>query len=133
MPPISAPRCGACRDSLHRAAPPRSQQHGPRSADETVIAMTLTTQWMLETGRRLSEYPLLHDLAADELRDFWADDHAGGVSPALTSKGNECPLSPAPSPAISGRVTGACSPPTSPRSAAVTRASGSLPGRCCTG
>lgn len=51
--------------------------HGPRTADEVVIGLTLTTQWMLITGRYLHERPLLHDLPAGQLIDFWADDHGG--------------------------------------------------------
>lgn len=51
---------------------------GPRSANEVIIGMALTTKWMLTTGRRLDQIPLLHDLTADQLIDFWADDHDGG-------------------------------------------------------
>jgi hypothetical protein len=58
-------------------APPSPHQlRGPQSADDVVIAIALTTTWMLATGRRLrSDMPLLHDLNARELIDFWADDH----------------------------------------------------------
>jgi hypothetical protein len=53
---------------------------GPRSANEVIIGMALTTKWMLTTGRRLDQTPLLHDLTADQLIDFWADDHDGGTA-----------------------------------------------------
>jgi hypothetical protein len=49
---------------------------GPQTADDAVVGMTLTAVWMLITGRRLGERPLLHTLPAAELMDFWADDHA---------------------------------------------------------
>ena len=49
--------------------------HGPQSPDEVVIGVALTAQWMLRTGRRLDEAPLLHELSGDQLIDFWADDH----------------------------------------------------------
>jgi len=58
--------------------PPASlhQVRGPQSADDLVIAIALTATWMLATGRRLRcDMPLLHDLNARELIDFWADDH----------------------------------------------------------
>lgn len=49
---------------------------GPRSTDDMVTAITLTTIWMISTRRRLqSTVPLFHDLNAAELIDFWADDH----------------------------------------------------------
>jgi hypothetical protein len=52
------------------------QVRGPRSADDVVIAIALTTTWVLATGRRLRcEQPLFHDLNVHELIDFWADDH----------------------------------------------------------
>jgi hypothetical protein len=53
---------------------------GPRSANEVIIGMALTTKWMLTTGRRLDQTPLLHDLTADQLIDFWADDQDGGTA-----------------------------------------------------
>lgn len=61
-----------------------SARHGPRSADEALIGVALTTQWMLVTGRRLRQDPTLHDLDLDELIDFWADDHQGGPGDQLT-------------------------------------------------
>lgn len=54
--------------------------YGPRSVHEVIIGMALTATWMLTTGRRLDQTPLLHDLAADQLIDFWADDHHGGTT-----------------------------------------------------
>jgi hypothetical protein len=57
----------------HRPAPGR--RHGPRTADEKIIGVALTTRWMLITGRRLHQSPLLHDLPTGQLIDFWADDH----------------------------------------------------------
>jgi hypothetical protein len=53
-----------------------SQPLGPQNADDLMIGLTLTTHWMLITGRRLGQQPLLHTLPAAELVDFWADDHA---------------------------------------------------------
>jgi hypothetical protein len=49
--------------------------HGPQSPDEIVIGVALTTRWMLNTGRRLDQAPLMHDLTGDQLIDFWADDY----------------------------------------------------------
>jgi hypothetical protein len=49
--------------------------HGPRSPDEIVIGVALTARWMLSTGRRLDQVPLMYDLTEDQLIDFWADDH----------------------------------------------------------
>ena len=49
--------------------------HGPQSPDEVVIGVALTTRWMLDTGRRLDQAPLMHDMTVDQLIDFWADDH----------------------------------------------------------
>lgn len=48
---------------------------GPQSDDEAMIAIMLTTTWMLVTGRRLlCDRALLHDLSAPELIEFWAED-----------------------------------------------------------
>lgn len=48
---------------------------GPLSGDEAMIAILLTTTWMLVTGRRLlCDVALLHDLSAPELIEFWAED-----------------------------------------------------------
>jgi hypothetical protein len=55
---------------------PTSVPAGPRSAEEVVIAIALTTTWALVTGRRpRAGLPLFHDLPAHELIGFWADDH----------------------------------------------------------
>jgi hypothetical protein len=56
--------------------------HGPRSPDEVVIGVVLTTRWMLSTGRRLDQIPLMHDLTGDQLIDFWADDHRTQIQAA---------------------------------------------------
>ena len=53
--------------------------------------MTLTTTWMLITGRRLDQAPLLHDLTADQLIGFWADDHTGEITLALPGAGKAVP------------------------------------------
>jgi hypothetical protein len=59
------------------ARPPGTRQPpGPRTADDIVIGLALTTRWMLITGRRLNQRPLLHILPAEQLLDFWADDRA---------------------------------------------------------
>jgi hypothetical protein len=50
---------------------------GPQSDDERLMAIMLTTQWMLITGRLLGRHPLLHHLGPEALIDFWADDHQG--------------------------------------------------------
>jgi hypothetical protein len=50
-------------------------QEGPRNEEELLLAITLTTQWMLITGRLLGHRPVLHDLCPAALIDFWADDH----------------------------------------------------------
>ena len=74
------PRKGRDRDApdeKRSAASPLRHVHGPQSPEEVAIGVALTTQWMLTTGRRLGQEPLLHDLAADQLIDFWADDHSG--------------------------------------------------------
>ncbi|MFD0689166.1 hypothetical protein [Actinomadura fibrosa] len=36
--------------------------------------MALTTVWMLKTGRLLDRDPILHELTAEELIEFWSDD-----------------------------------------------------------
>jgi hypothetical protein len=64
---------GQARRACRRHLP--AQFYGPQSSDEAVIGIALTTRWMLITGRRLNEAPLLHGLPADQLIDFWADDH----------------------------------------------------------
>jgi hypothetical protein len=63
--------------STGRPHPPETP-FGPRTVNEVIIGMALTAKWMLTTGRRLDQTPLLHDLTADQLIDFWADDHDGG-------------------------------------------------------
>lgn len=72
---------------------------GPRSVNEVIIGMALTTTWMLTTGRRLDQMPLLHDLTADQLIEFWADDHDGGTArasrPAQRHAMTDIPSSPA--------------------------------------
>lgn len=73
---------------------------GPRSANEIVIGMALTATWMLATGRRLDQPPLLHDLTADQLIDFWADDH---TADAAGVPRQECP-SPGPRKGIVGII-----------------------------
>ena len=52
-----------------------SHGDGPESDCERLMAITLTTQWMLITGRLLGRPPLLHRLCPEALIDFWADDH----------------------------------------------------------
>ncbi|RFS83468.1 hypothetical protein D0T12_20690 [Actinomadura spongiicola] len=49
---------------------------GPRCADESALAMALTTVWMLRTGRLIDRRPLLHELSAEELVEFWDDPFA---------------------------------------------------------
>jgi hypothetical protein len=61
--PVTASRTAEVPDEL---------EVGPRDADEFLLAVTLTTQQMLSTGRRLGERPLLHHLSPDELLEFWA-------------------------------------------------------------
>ncbi|MFG2001116.1 hypothetical protein ACGFNU_18420 [Spirillospora sp. NPDC048911] len=67
----------------HGGVPPcpaswdRQALHGPRSADEAVLAIALTLRWMLSTGRRLHEWPQPHELGGENLIEFWADDHIG--------------------------------------------------------
>lgn len=56
--------------------PATARQFGPHTVDDMVIGLALTTTWMLLTGRHLYERPLLHSLTAEQLVDFWADDHA---------------------------------------------------------
>jgi hypothetical protein len=71
------------------------QTHGPQCPDEILISIALTTTWMLVTSRRLDQPPLLHELTADQLIDFWADDHTGGIIPAPAETGTPCsPTSP---------------------------------------
>ncbi|WP_106396594.1 hypothetical protein [Actinocorallia populi] len=50
-------------------------REGPQNEEELLLAVTLTTQWMLITGRLLGHRPVLHGLGAASLIDFWADDH----------------------------------------------------------
>ncbi|WP_285578038.1 hypothetical protein [Actinoallomurus iriomotensis] len=65
---------------------------GPQCAEERLIALALTARWMTLTGRRLdSATPLLHDLPAYELIDFWADDHLVPVRPASRERGTHEP------------------------------------------
>lgn len=65
---------------------------GPQCAEERVIALALTASWMTLTGRRLdSATPLLHELPAYELIDFWADDHIVPVRPATRERGTNEP------------------------------------------
>ncbi|REF00538.1 hypothetical protein [Thermomonospora umbrina] len=61
--------------SSAEASPPTEGEYGPQSADERVLAITLTTYWMLVTGRRLGQRPDLHHLEPHHLIEFWADDH----------------------------------------------------------
>jgi hypothetical protein len=70
---------GKRADGTTRPHPPKTPL-GPQSVNEVIIGMALTTRWMLVTGRRLDQTPLLHDLAADQLIEFWADDHTGGIN-----------------------------------------------------
>ncbi|MDN3353043.1 hypothetical protein [Actinomadura sp. DC4] len=70
---------GPSGEGTGRPQPPETPV-GPRSASETIIGMALTATWMLTTGRRLDQPPLLHELTADQLVDFWADDHNGGTA-----------------------------------------------------
>jgi hypothetical protein len=60
--------------------------HGPQSPDEIVIGVALTTRWMLNTGRRLDQVPLMHDLTGDQLIDFWADDYRTETQDSLVKK-----------------------------------------------
>jgi hypothetical protein len=46
---------------------------GPQAGEEFELALALTTQWMLITGRRLGQHPLLHGLSPEELLEFWAE------------------------------------------------------------
>ncbi|SEG85616.1 hypothetical protein SAMN04489712_11846 [Thermomonospora echinospora] len=64
-----------------RPAPPPWRPCGPQSADEVALAIALTARWMLVTGRRIDQVPLLHDLPGDQLIDFWSDDHVAGPHP----------------------------------------------------
>ncbi len=73
-----------------------SQLHGPQTADDVVIGLALTAKWMITTGRRLGQRPLLHTLPADQLVDFWSDDHSSAPESAPPlARG---PRRPAPSP-----------------------------------
>ncbi|ROO84278.1 hypothetical protein EDD29_1798 [Actinocorallia herbida] len=45
--------------------------YGPRDCAEESLAVMLTTEWMLRTGRRLGDRPLLHRLDAAALVEFW--------------------------------------------------------------
>lgn len=63
MPSMPASHTVAVSDDL---------QVGPLDADEFLLAITLTTRQMLDTGRRLGERPLLHHLAPEALVEFWA-------------------------------------------------------------
>jgi hypothetical protein len=67
-------RVATCTDAVRTGTRPPFV-HGPQSPDEVVIGVALTTRWMLDTGRRLDQAPLMHDLTGDQLIDFWADDH----------------------------------------------------------
>jgi hypothetical protein len=67
-------RAATCTDAVRTGARPPFV-HGPQSPDEVVIGVVLTTRWMLDTGRRLDQAPLMHDLTGDQLIDFWADDY----------------------------------------------------------
>jgi hypothetical protein len=90
MPPPSRPTSPHARRQIPQAG--RQRQHafsrsrpvrsctpypcGPESAEDLVLGLALTTTWMLKTGRHLRcRVPLMHDLTAAELIDFWADDH----------------------------------------------------------
>lgn len=75
--------------------------HGPRSADEIAIATALTTTWALVTGRRPRPAPLLHDLPALDLIDFWADDHLETRPETLSGPREQAPHDPRISPARS--------------------------------
>ncbi|QXJ23380.1 hypothetical protein AGRA3207_004524 [Actinomadura graeca] len=57
----------------------------PLDLDEAALELILTTHWMVTTGRRLYERPVLHQLGAEELIDFWADDRL--VAPVPASSG----------------------------------------------
>jgi hypothetical protein len=74
------------------ANPGKSRQPcGPQTADDIAIALALTARWMLVTGRRLHQRPLLHALPAEQLIDFWADDHITPKSPPLSRAGSGAP------------------------------------------
>ncbi|MFC4052799.1 hypothetical protein ACFOY4_24185 [Actinomadura syzygii] len=59
--------------STARRARERGRRTGPQCADEAALAMTLTTVWMVRTGRLLDRKPIMHELSADELVEFWDD------------------------------------------------------------
>src|SRR5262245_28777160 len=74
-------------DPMRPAARLPQHGYGPQSLDETVIGIALTTRWMLTTGRRLDQAPLMHDLTDDQLIDFWADDHGNEAISAHLTQG----------------------------------------------
>ena len=77
LPPRPATAPGADRTSPFARLPAparRDWARGPQTADDVIIGVALTTQWMLITGRRLHQSLLLHDLPTGQLIDFWADD-----------------------------------------------------------
>ncbi len=43
------------------------------SSDDALMALSLITVWATRTGRSLRAVPV-HELTAQELEDFWADD-----------------------------------------------------------
>jgi hypothetical protein len=74
-------------DAVRRGARPPFV-HGPQSPDEIAIGVVLTTRWMLDTGRRLDQVPLMHNLTGDQLIDFWADDHRTETQKLTCEKGS---------------------------------------------
>lgn len=92
-----------------------SPPNGPQTADDVVIGLALTAKWMIITGRRLGQQPLLHTLPADQLVDFW-DDYASGPGPATApERGTRQPVPTAP-PALPVRSVTAHSPSEPPSS-----------------
>jgi hypothetical protein len=77
-------------------ASPASPLPGPQTADDLVIGLALTTRWMLITGRRLGQWPLLHVLSGAELIEFWADDHVGNSETAPSAGAASQPTAPSP-------------------------------------
>lgn len=75
-----------------------ARPYGPRSADEFLIAIALTTTWALVTGRRPRPAPLIHDLPARDLIDFWADDHLELRPETLSGPPEQAPHDPRTSP-----------------------------------
>ena len=67
--------------------------YGPRTPDEVLLGITLTSTWMLNTGRCLGAFPLLHDLDAAELIDFWAIDMGGTKKAEPSGSGLQQPIS----------------------------------------